>query len=385
MNAKELSEIKKHLKWDDSAMNIICLQEAYGKNGDEGAKLFCRRSVDFSLMDEEEGRLYLEILKKSLSGTLGKNLMEFRFETGGSQESETSVRARLYNLKNGDLKDEKIFEELALEILAKGDYRNPVHITGVLCEYAAPDYNSAGEVNEGSSSFRFLILAVCQARLTEIGLIYSYADNEIKRKINDEMEILPSPLDALLYPVFTERASDVNHILYHCQKPKTPNIDLIENFLSIPFDKTAPEQSDAFQALMAASFENRLDSGKAIRMHNQISEAIAAKSQEEGVVRFDQSDLRQIIELSGADDKTLELFDDLYPTVVEDQTINAVNTTEKGKLTIKAPSLSISVRDDALARVKTMEVDGQPCLVIALEDDMEIGGLPVSLSTVRKQ
>lgn len=377
MNAKELSEIKKHLKWEDDKMHIVTLQEAYGKNDSEQeSRLICRQTLDFSLLSEEEGTLYLEILKKALSGTLGKNLLELRFEA--ENETEHSARRRLFEMKNGALKDEEVFEALALEILKKGDYRTPVHLLGALCEYAAPDLDANREELGGSSSFKFLILTVCQAKLTEIGLFYNHQANTIQRKINDEMEILPSPLDALMYPVFTERAADVNHVLYHCQKAKTPNIELVEQFLKIPFEKSANEQTDAFASLISASYEDRLSLDHAISLHRQISEAITEHQEEEGTVSLDKASLRSIIVNTGADEKTLESFDKNYPDLIADEPIHAVNAIEKGKITIKAPSLSVTIKDDALENISAMSVDGQPCLVIRLDDNMEISGLPAN-------
>lgn len=384
MNAKELSEIKKHLKWGDEKMTLISLQEAYGRNpaGKDGENpephLICTQSRDLGLLeqDEEEANLYMEILKKSLSGQLGKNLLELRLEN--ENESEDSIKARLFDLKSGGLKDEKTFSDLALEILKKGDYRTPVCIIGALFEYAAPDLDANREELEGSSSFRFLILSVCQAKLTEIGLVYSHRENEIHRKLNEDVEILPSPLDAILYPCFTMRASDVNHALYHCQKAKSPNIDLIEQFLKIPFEKTAPEQNDAFTSLIAASYQDRLTLDHAISLHEQISEAIAENAEEMGTVPLDRASLRSIIVNTGADEQTLAAFDENYPQLVESASIDAVNAIEKGKITIKAPSLSLSVKDDALHLLSAQSIDGQPCLIIRLEENMEVSGLPAN-------
>lgn len=383
MNKKEWQELRRQLKWDNDSLQIRGLMEAYGKNREEGPSLLFTRSTDPVSIEKEEGELYFEIFRKSLSGTPGKNLTEYEFDS--SDPDSLALRQRFYELKNGSLLDEKTFEKLAAELIEKGDYRNPVYITAGLFEYAVSGMNANREALEDGSFFRFFIIAISEAKLTEIGLYYSRADNQVLRKINEDAVIIPSPLDAFAYPSFTERASDVSHLIYRCKAAKSPNIALIEDFFHIPFSISASEQSEAFAAVIADLFPAGMDAQTALKFHENVSDYIRESSQEQSDVMVDKNRVADLLAASGAPQSALDHFDSAYAHRLEDQPVSAVNLVEKGRISVKAPSISISVRDDALEKIESRTINGKPCLVITLDEGVELSGLPVSFLEKEKQ
>ena len=72
MNKKEILEIRKQFKPDNSAITRIC---GCYVDGDKEIKLTFKEA--FGSLTEEEAFKYYEIFRKTLSGTLGKNLMKF--------------------------------------------------------------------------------------------------------------------------------------------------------------------------------------------------------------------------------------------------------------------------------------------------------------------
>ena len=81
----------------------------------------------------------------------------------------------------------------------------------------------------------------------------------------------------------------------------------------------------------------------------------------------------------------MRFFDSSFSKILEDQEVAAVNLMETGKVSFKAPSISISIRDDALEFVRTKTIDGRPCLVIEMNDGLEISGLPPIYLPLLKQ
>lgn len=382
MNKKELGEIKKQLKFDNDKLLLKGIQEAYGKNRDGEASIQFTRLINPDTLEKEEGELYFDIFKKSLGGTPGKNLLEYGFDASDPQAKE--LQQRFYDYKNGSLLKEDEFKALANELLKKGDYRNNVYITAGIFEYAAPGLNANNEVLEENSIFRFMIVAVTEARLTDIGLYYSTATNEVARKVNDEMQIIPAPLDAIFYPTFSSRASDVNHFLYHCKSAKSPNIELIEEFFHIPFVSTAPEQTEGFAKVIGEVFPQGMEAGTAMKFHENISDYVSENSQEDSMVMLDKPRIKDLLLASGANSENMQHFDSAYSKILEDQEVAAVNLMEKGKISLKAPSISISVKDDALEQIRTETINGKRCLVIEMGEGLEISGLPSNLQSPKK-
>ncbi len=379
MNQKELQELKRQFKFDNDKLFLRGLQEAYGKNREGEASILFSRQVNPDFLEKEEGQLYYDIFKRSLAGQFGKTLMEYAFDKADPQSLE--LRDTFFGYKNGSLLQDGLFTELVQELLIKGDYRNPVYIVAGVFEYAAGELNANREDLEETSTFRFVIVAVCEAKLTELGLIYSHSDNEVHRKINEEMEIIPTSLDAFLYPVFTQRRTDLNHFLYHTKSAKNPNISLIEEYFHIPFTSTAQEQQQGFAKVMETAFPQGLPSQVVMKFHEHLSEFVNEGSQEEGVVLINKPQIKNLLAASGMKTEALQEFDRSYQEILEDQEVAAINLMEKGKVSLKAPSITIQVKDDAIEHLQAKEIDGKYCLVIEMDEGLRISGLPAHLST----
>lgn len=382
MNKKELNEIKKQLKYENEALYLKGIQEGYGRCNDGEPVVRFTRLINGDTLEKEEGELFFDIFKKSLSGTYGKNLIEYGFDRNIPESK--ALQETFFAYKDGSLLIKEQFEQLVKDLLVKGDYRNPVYITAGIFEYAAPALNKNNEILEENSVFRFMIVAISEAKLTEIGLFYNHETNEVQRKVNDEMQIVTPPLDAFLYPSFSGRASDVNHFLYHAKSAKKPNIDLIEDYFHIPFVSSAPEQAEGFAKVIADIFPNGMDTKTALKFHENLADYIDENDNEDSMVMMDKTRIKDLLVASGAPDENMRFFDSSFSKILEDQEVAAVNLMETGKVSFKAPSISISVRDDALEYVKTKTIDGHPCLVIEMNDGLEISGLPANLLTPTK-
>lgn len=83
MNEKEISEIRRRFRQDKS--NITHIRGCYVN---EKKEIVTEFDEPLSMMDEEECEKFLTILKRTLSGSLGKNLMDISFSTSQVVDSE---------------------------------------------------------------------------------------------------------------------------------------------------------------------------------------------------------------------------------------------------------------------------------------------------------
>lgn len=84
MNKKEISEIKKQFTPENCSLTRIC---GCYVDGEKNKKTELKEA--FLSLSEEEMFKYFEIFRKSLSGTIGKNLMNMEFPL--EQETELSL------------------------------------------------------------------------------------------------------------------------------------------------------------------------------------------------------------------------------------------------------------------------------------------------------
>ena len=104
MNKKEIAEIKKQFKPEQAVVSRIC---GCYIDAEKEQKLSFREA--FLSMSEEEVFKYCDIFRRTLSGTLGKNLLNMEFpleqeESGGTQEF-------LLRLRDSHLEQDELLSE----------------------------------------------------------------------------------------------------------------------------------------------------------------------------------------------------------------------------------------------------------------------------------
>ena len=116
MNMKEIGEIRRHLRRERSNITAI-----YGCYVNENKEIISQFRQSTGMMPENESDKYYANLRRVLSGTIGKNLIDITFKTSqvaGSEEHKLLMGLRETQLKDDALRDElikKIIETVQLE------------------------------------------------------------------------------------------------------------------------------------------------------------------------------------------------------------------------------------------------------------------------------
>ncbi len=210
---------------------------------------------------------------------------------------------------------------------------------------------------------------------TNIGLYYNRDTNEVERKVNSEMEIRPNPDDAILYPCFSERAADVNHVLYHAKNVKSLNPFLIEDVLDCTMSMSPLDEESGFSQMLIGMFEDRINAEVLTSIHENIYDSIAESEEDPSELTYSKSDVKKLLEFSGADEVSMSHFDEVYSKVLADQPLKAVNMTNLDKMAIKVPDVTIQVKNGGDTKVKMEMINGRKCLVIEMDDSIEINGI----------
>lgn len=83
MNQKEINELRRRWKPEKNAVSRI-----YGCFVNSNREIIADLDEPLGVMPQEEAEKYLGLLKKALSGTLGKNLLDIVFSTQQVMEGE---------------------------------------------------------------------------------------------------------------------------------------------------------------------------------------------------------------------------------------------------------------------------------------------------------
>ena len=119
MNEKEISEIRRRFRHDKS--NI---QKIRGCYVNEKGEIISEFDQSLSLMSEADSESLLKIIKKTLSGSIGKNLIDIEFTTQqvcDSEEHKLLMDLRETELENDDLV-QQLYEKIIKTIKFDGNY-----------------------------------------------------------------------------------------------------------------------------------------------------------------------------------------------------------------------------------------------------------------------
>ena len=117
MNRREVSELRRRFHPEKSFISHV-----YGCYVNSGKEIIAYLDEPLGVLHQEEAEKYLSLLKKALSGALGRNLLDISFTT--RQVAEGEEHRLLSDLRDTDLKDEALrlkFFQKAVESLNMGD------------------------------------------------------------------------------------------------------------------------------------------------------------------------------------------------------------------------------------------------------------------------
>ena len=117
MNQKEINELRRRFRPEKSAISRV-----YGCYVNSSKEIVSDLDESLGMMPQEESEKYLSLLKKGLSGSLGKNLIDIVFST--QQVVDSEEHRLLTTLRDSQLKDNEArqtFYHKVIDSLDMGD------------------------------------------------------------------------------------------------------------------------------------------------------------------------------------------------------------------------------------------------------------------------
>lgn len=371
MNKKELAEIRKNFS---ETSDLFVLNHVATAFVDSDKNIRCQNSRAYHNIPSEESECLMATLKRVLAGTLGKGLLEYEFpneayEEGGSQ-------AILYEALNTRLEDENAVTQLMEQVVHNMDYISTYAVLVGHCTYTVFQKSKSDEIDPYQShEYHFLITAICPVEVRVDGLIYNEDENAIEKKNVYDRIVAEIPTDGFLYPTFTGRGPDVNHVLYSAHKPKDVNISIVERVLGCNFTQTAQEQKETFQSMMQEIVADELSYSVITGVNEKLRDIAAEYANEPDLPIVDDIHVRDILLDSGVSQEKAEEMQMAYREATHDKPIT-VNNLVENKTTISMDGITVSIGKDATDKVRTQCVNGRRYLLIDLDDPaVEINGL----------
>ena len=371
MNKKEVLEIRKQFTPANCAITRIA-----GCYVDHEKNKKMESKSAFLSLPEEEAFKYFDIFKKTLSGTMGKNMLNMEFPI--DQEMPGGTQEFLMKLKASKLEDDMLLEEFYDKVIATYEYAENYYIILIHAMYDVPGRSSDNlEMFDASDEvYEYLVCSICPVSLSKAGLSYNAESNCIQDRIRDWVVDMPDK--GFLFPSFNDRSTDIHGVLYYTKKSEDFQPELIEQLLGARMPMSANTQKETFQMLIEDTLGEDGDYETIRNIHDTLNDMIEEHKEEPEPLQLDKTDVRKVFEKSGVSSEKMECFDQNYEeTAGEKTSLLATNITETKKFQIETPDIVIKVNPERADLIETRVIDGRQCLVIAVDDHIEVNGVNV--------
>lgn len=376
MNKKETSEIKKNFT-DKSGFFIM--ERVLTAFIDAEKNLRYHQVSSCLTMPVAEHDVYDETLKKVLNTNVGKSFVEYEFPNEAYDEGKPQYI--LYSLLKSELKDETVCEDFLNHIANNIAYEGPFAVVTAYCCYTIRKKDKNDEFADGEDEiYRYLLTAICPVNTTTDGFVFDSFNNEITKKVNTELIISKAPSDGFLYPVFSNRSTDINHVMYYTKSAGNPNISIIEDILGCTFVMSAENEKENFRSILKSVVGDDLDYTLINTVNEKLREVAEDNKDDTDKTVIDNTHLKNILSEIGVPQERVQMVEPVYEQVCGTAPLTVSNLVEN-KTVLSSPGITVNIKSSAADKVRTSVIDGRRCLLIDIDDPtIEINGLPVTLN-----
>ena len=374
MNQKELGELRRRFRPEKSAISRV-----YGCYVNSSREIVSFLDESLGRMAQEEAEKYLSLLKKSLSGTLGKQLIDIVFSTEqvmDSDEYRLLSALRESELKSGDIRQE--FYRKVIESLDMGDSNYVILLA--FDAYDVPQRGGDGESSGSETVFRYVLCCVCPVKACRAELGYFPGENEFHSC--SAGQIVSPPELGFLYPAFDGRAANLYNALFYTKSTGRLHQEFIDAIFRTEAPMSADEQRESFQEALREGLEEACSMEVVQSVHEQLRERIEAhrEAKDQEPLSLSAGEVGRMLRQCGVEEERVEAFQAACGRRFgEGAALSPANLIDSKKFQVKIGEVTISVDPASSYLVESRTIDGVKYLLIPAGEGVEVNGMPVEI------
>ncbi len=375
MNQKELAEIRRRFKLEKN--NIGCF---YGCYVNEKREIIATFEKSATSMSEEENEMYLGLLKRGISGSLGKNLLDIEFETATVADSDE--HRLLMKLRTSELKDKEAVETLYRKIIEHLHIEENYVILLCFDAYDVPFRGGDGRRLEdvGEDVFYYFVCSICPVKKTKPGLHYNLSESAFTTNYGNR--VIGSPEVGFMFPCFDDRATNIYNALYYTRKADDCYESLIESLFGSEAPLPTAIQQESFQGVLTDVLGEHCQYDVVQSVHEQLYEMVETHkiNKEIEPLHVTKSHVKQMLACSGVETETLVDFDEKFDEAFgKDLFTNPANLMEINRFEVQTPQVSIKVKPECSNMVETRVIDGCSYIMIRADQGITVNGVDITV------
>lgn len=373
---KEISEVRRHLRRDRSNITHI-----YGCYVNDNKEIISEFKQSVGMMPENESDKYFALLRRSLSGALGKNLIDITFKT--SQVADSLEHKLLMDLRESRLEDEEkrleFFQKIIDTVVLEGNY---LILLG--CDsYDVPFKSKDDSFQKDSSEevYRFLLCCICPVKQTKANLHYIPEEKVFHDGAMNQM--VSAPALGFLFPAFDNRSTNIYNALYYTHDTKESQDALIEAIFNTPVPQPAAEQKKSFEALLTTALGDECSLDVVQTVHDQICQRIELhkESKVPEPLLISKEDVKEVLSSCGVSEEHVAKFSVDYDEVFGfEADLHPKNIIDNKHFELKTPDVVIKVDPTRSDLIETRVIGGVKYIMICADEEVEVNGVNIHIS-----
>lgn len=374
MNKREVTEIKKLFTPQSCSITRIC---GCYVDGEKNKKTEYKEA--FLSLPEEEMFKYFEILRQSLTGPVGKYLLNLEFPM--EAEKEGGQQDLLLRLRDSRLKDNDLLEEFYDRIIESYDHTGNYLILVIHDCYDVPGIAKDGtKLHDASEEvYDYILACICPVDLSKPGLNYNATQNAFQNRVRDW--VVGAPETSFIFPAFNQRSADVHSTLYYSKDTENLHDNFVHSVLGCPVPLSVKDQNKAFQAFISALLGCECSFNSMKKIYDSLTELAEEHQNDPEVFAIDKNAMKSILISSEISEELMEEFDTVFDTTIgSGNSLLLPNILRSGQFEIKSELFELKMEGEyAAERVEEKIIDGKRYLVIDPSGtNVEVNGILIN-------
>ena len=375
MNMKEVGEIRRHIRRDRSNMTHL-----YGCYVNENREIISRFQRSTGMMSENEGEKYFGLMKRALSGSLGKNLIDINFKT--TQVAGSEEHKLLMDLRETRLKDEEVLDRFFRKVIDTVSLQENYLILLGCDSYDVPFKSKDDQPDSGRSdeTYTFLLCAICPVKQTQPKLHYVPEEKEFHD--GGITNVVCAPELGFLFPAFDNRATNIYNALYYTHSPKENHEAFVDAVFHTQIPKPAYEQKKSFEAILGSALDTECSMDVVQTVHEQLCQRIELhkESRVPEPLMVSKEEVKEVLTSCGVSEAHVAKFGIDYDEAFGfEAQLHPKNIIDNRRFEVKTPDVSIKVAPDRTDLIETRIIGGVKYILICAEEDVEVNGVSIHI------
>ena len=373
MNQRELGELRRRFRPEKSAISRV-----YGCYVNSSREIIAYIDQSLGMTTQEETEKYLGLLKKALSGTLGRNLIDIVFST--RQVADSEEHRLLTALRDCQLKDSALRQSFYEKLIGTLELEESNYLILLAHDVYDVPHRAKDDTVDGSDTvFSYFVCCVCPVKEGKPELGYFSGDNEF-HTCTPCLVVAPPEL-GFLFPAFDDLTANLYNALFYSRKPDAIHQEFIDAVFRTEPPMSAAEQRETFETILSESLGDACTLQLARNLYEWVRDKVEEhkESREEEPLAVTAADLTAVLLDSQVPEAQVQAFAARFAeSFGASAAMNPANLINTGRFELEAGdgAAKVTLAPEQGGRIETTEIDGRKYLLIPAEG-LYANGLPV--------